>query len=533
MENKMKQTHILGLVLLLVVAAGCTGGKTQTEGKEADSLAADTVPTEETLQYLPDTAYASAEAITFIIEEEDSLEHPLLDFDDRYADSPNVCVFRKNLLRNGHFGGRVKGIPSEIEVDWTFQTAYDTTRTRFGTWGGGTGWTGQPVYVHWTPDDTTAFRQSSPGLTDDFTDEEVMVGSLCGKAYFLNFHTGRASRTPIDLRNIVKGSMSLDPEYKNLYFGQGVPRHEPGTFGHGAIDLLRHEISFFFGPDPRAWRGWNAFDSNAIVAGGYLFWCGENGGLYKYERSQGSLRRISVLRYRLGGAMSPGIESSLCVYHNYGYFGDNHGNVLCVNLNTMRPVWHYKNLDDSDGTVVCREEQGVPYVYTACEVDKQGEEGISRFAKLNGLNGQPVWERDIPCRRIHLPEKTLDGGMYASPLLGTDDCRHLLFANVCRNGASRHPGELMAFDTRTGEVVYTLPYNNFAWSSPVPLTNEHGEMFIFTGDAGGMAYIVRGLTGEVVCKKSIGFNFESSPIVVGNSIVIGCRGTNIYKISIK
>mgnify|MGYP002624351043 CR=1 FL=1 len=533
MENKMKLTHFLGDVLLLAVTVGCTGGKTGTEDEETDSLSADTVPTEEPLRYLPDTAYASAEAVTFTVEDEDSVEHPLRDFDDRYAASDNVCVFRKNLLRDGHFGGRVKGTPSEIEVDWIFQTAYDTTRTRFGTWGGGTGWTGQPIYVHWTPADTTAFRQSSPGLTDDFSDEEVMVGSLCGKAYFLNFHTGRASRTHIDLRNVVKGSMSLDPEYKNLYFGQGVPRHEPGTFGHGAIDLLRHEITFFFGPDPRAWRGWNAFDSNAIVAGGYLFWCGENGGLYKYERSQGSLRRISVLRYRFGGAMAPGIESSLCVYRNYGFFSDNQGNIVCVNLNNMHPVWHVKNLDDSDGTIVCRVEQGTPYLYTACEVDKQGTQGKCRFLKLRALDGTTVWERLIDCNRVDLGAKVLDGGMYSTPLLGQGDCDSIIFANICRNSAHPDRGQLTAIRTTDGSIKYTVGYGNFCWSSPVGLTNDDQQFFIFTADANGVVYLVRGIDGQVLCRKAMGANFESSPCVVGNSIVVGCRGTKIYKFRIK
>ena len=57
-----------------------------------------------------------------------------------------------------------------------------------------------------------------------------MVGSLCGKGYFINYQTGKASRKPLDLGNVVKGTMSLDPELMNLYVGQGVPR-QPGPFG--------------------------------------------------------------------------------------------------------------------------------------------------------------------------------------------------------------------------------------------------------------------------------------------------------------
>ena len=521
-------TKKLLLLPFTFIFIACGGGKSGNVN-ENDSTEVEKATIEQLM--LPDTSYASVEAVKFVVENVDSLPHPLKDFDDRYAESTNVMAFRKNLLRNADFGGTVKGTPSSIEIAWTFTTDYDTTRTKFGTWGGGSGWTGQPLYMKWTDEQMSAFGQHSPGLTQDFGQEEIIVGSLCGKGYFINFQTGKASRQPLDLGNVVKGTVSMDPELMNLYVGQGVPR-KPGPFGCQAFDLLKHERTFFFGPDPKAWRGWNAFDSSPIVAGGFLFWPGENGSLYKYERRQGTLERVSVMRYRVNGA-APGIESSLCVYRNYGFFSDNHGNVICVNLNTMRPVWYYNNHDDSDGTMVCREENGTPYLYTACEVDKQGDKGLSHFIKLNALNGQKVWEQQIACHRLNLPGKTLDGGMYASPLIGRGDCEDMLFAHVCRNGASKAVGELTAFSTKDGHILYTVPYGQFAWSSPVPFLNECNELFILAGDASGVLRIIRGKTGEVVCKNTVGFNFESSPVVIGNTAVVGCRGRNIYKFVIK
>lgn len=513
---------------LAMMLTGCTGGKTPASDL-MDSTVTEEVPVEQL--FLPDTSYASVAAISFVIEDEDSVEAPLKDLDDRYEKANGVFAFRKNLRRDASYGGRVKGTPSQVEIAWAFETAYDTTHTKFGTWGGGSGWTGQPLYVNWTEEQQADFKKSSRGLTADFGPEEIIVGSLCGKGYFINYQTGKASRQPLDLGNVVKGTVSLDPDFYNLYVGQGVPRN-PGPFGCQVFDLLKHERTFFFGPDTKAWRGWNAFDSNAIVAGGYLFWCGENSSFYKYERSQGTLRRVSVLRYRVKG-IAPGIESSLCVYRNYGYFSDNRGNVICVNLNTMKPVWYYDNHDDSDGTMVCREEGGVPYLYTACEVDKQGDSGLCHFVKLNGLNGSRVWEQNIPCKRINLPGKTLDGGMYASPLMGSGDCSDMIFANICRNGAAKSAGELVVFNTKDGKILYTVPYHQFAWSSPVGFLNEKDELFVFTGDASGIIRIIRGKTGEVVCQKVVGSNFESSPVVVGNTAVVGCRGNKIYKFVIQ
>jgi len=531
----LKPEHILYLLFASCLNAACMGrpAASETVADPSDDETADSISRQPTLSELtlPDTAYASASAITFVVESEDSVETPLQYYDDPYEQQSGVLTFRKNLLRNADFGGRVVGTPDTIEIAWQVKTKYDTTRTRFGKWGGGSGWTGQPLFVRWTSEQMQAFRQVSAYLTEDFSNEEIIVGSLCGEAYFINFNNGRLSRQPLDLHNVVKGTPSLDPQWPNLYVGQGVPKGEP--LGCQAFDLLSHERPFFFA-DPKAWRGWNAFDSSPIVAGGYLFWPGENGGLYKFARQQGGrLRLVSVLRYKVGGR-APGIESSICIYRNYGFFGDNHGNIICVNLNTMRPVWHYYNHDDSDGTIVCREEQGVPYLYAACEVDKQGFEGISYFVKLRALTGECVWERPVACNRVELPGgKVLDGGMYATPLLGTGDCDTLLFANVCRNGADGSEGELMALRTSDGSVAYTVPYGCFAWSSPVGFLNEHDELFIFTGDSRGRAYLIRGSNGEVLCRRLVGYNFESSPCVVGNSAVVGCRGTNIYKFNIK
>lgn len=522
------------IVMLLAVMtfAGC--GKTGTSKNACDvppdrSVAEKRAPSVREL-FLPDTAYASVKALEWHTGYADSLTQELQYVDDIYEKTGGVRTFRKNLMRNAAFGGKVKGVPSRVETAWKYDTKYDSRPTKYGTWGGGTGWTGQPLYVKWSDEDMAAFRKSSPAMFPGFTGEEIMVGSLCGDVCFIDFNTGKPSRRPYSSGNVIKGTMSLDPELKNLYVGQGVPHGEP--FGSMVFNLIEHKQSFFFARDPKALRGWNAFDSSPVVAGGYLFWAGENGSLYKFRRQQGRLVLAATARYRAGG-MAPGIESSLCVYRNYGFFSDNRGNVICVNLNTMKPVWHCNNLDDSDGTPVCTIENGRPYIYTACEVDKQGDEGRCRFLKLNALDGTVVWERAIQCTRFVLPGKTLDGGMYATPLIGSGNCRGMVFANICRNKAGKRLGELTALSTADGRILYTVPLNYFAWSSPVALHNEKGEMFIFTGDASGYVYLVNGKTGEVIYKEHVANNFESSPVVVGNSVVVGSRGTTIYKFIVK
>ena len=166
-------------------------------------------------------------------------------------------------------------------------------------------------------------------------------------------------------------------------------------------------------------------------------------------------------------------------------------------------------------------------------MDKQGTDGTCRFLKLRALDGEIVWEQLIACKRVDLGSKVLDGGLYSTPLLGRGDCEQLIFANICRNKAHPDKGQLTAINTSDGSIRYTVGYGNFCWSSPVGFTNENDEFFIFTADANGVVYLIQGRDGNVLCKKEMGANFESSPCVVDSAVVVGCRGTKIYKFIVK
>ena len=165
-------------------------------------------------------------------------------------------------------------------------------------------------------------------------------------------------------------------------------------------------------------------------------------------------------------------------------------------------------------------------------MDHQGYEGLSYIVKLNGLTGERIWEQKIECKKMTLGEKHFDGGMYSTMLLGTGDCSDLLFTNICTNDPPA-AGNFYAISKATGEIVYSKKLMHYAWSSPVAITNDKDEMFVLTFDCVGHAYIIDGKTGEFLVTKLIGINFESSPIVIGNHIVIGSRGTNIYKLTIR
>lgn len=526
MNTKMRIKSALAagtIITTIIFAATSCRNKKKEPAEQAlqvvcDSITPKTCNELEPPKAFPDTAYASVDNIKYRIErlapERDSI---ISRFDDLYANAPGVLTFRGGPNRQASFGGRVTGRPDTITVDWIFNTRSTPPDSLENKWGGGSGWTGQPLYINWPDSITTQSK------------EEIIVGSLCHYLYFIDFNSGKASRNPINVGNPIKGTVSLDPTLNgNLYVGQGVPDKRP--FGHLVVDLNSGAVSQFIPEDSKAQRRWGAFDSSPIKIDKFLFWPGENGSLYKYTTANGKLIPHSVLRYTRGG-VAPGMESSIAVYRNYGYTSDNHGNILCINLNTMRPVWWFNNSDDTDATILLSEEDGRGYIYTGCEVDRR-DSACAYFRKIDALNGELIWEAAFKGRKKHIGKKSFDGGFYASPLLGSGNCSDMIFSNYVKN-LNGSNGDFVAINRHNGEIIYSIPLKQYAWSSPVAFLNEKDEMFILTADTCGYVYIINGINGEIILSKLVGLNFESSPVVVGNSIVIGSRGKSIFKMSIK
>lgn len=492
-----------------------------------DSLSAST-DEPEVIEPLPDTAYSSADIVKYRIENADTtLSGEINSLADMYVNTPGAFTFRKGTLRQADFGGKIADAPTDIVVDWEFKTELDNRSTSTGTWGGGSGWTGQPLYVHWPDTCIAAFRKAGISCAVD----EIMVGSLASRVYFIDLATGKASRRAIDVHNPIKGTISLDPTLNgNLYVGQGIPAERP--FGALVIDLYKAAITHTVAEDPKAQRRWQAYDSSPVRVGQFLFRPGENGTIYKYMVGTGTLKLHSALRYTVNGA-APGIESSMAVYRNYGYTADNRGNVLCINLNTMKPVWRSTTGDDTDATPVLVIEHNHPYLYVGSEIDLQ-DVGYATFLKLDALTGATVWEAKIPGRRVNLDTKHFDGGFYSTALPGEGDCQDLIFAN-CVSNEGGQTGDFIALNRADGSIVYKTRLRYYSWSSPVSLMDNKGKMYVFTGDCAGNAYVIDGRSGRIIVRKHIGNNFESSPVVIPGTatVVIGSRGNSIYRLSIK
>lgn len=477
--------------------------------------------------FLPDTTYASADILKYRVDVFDTLTDGTVDLHDLYSNSHGILCFRKNPARTADFGGRVDGYVDSIGLEWEYQTENVIRHSNLGDWGGGTGWTGQPLYVEWPDSILTALRKNvGLQLTSN---REIISASLSGNICFIDFETGKPSREPMYVNHPVKGTPMLDPTMNGLlYLGHGVKADSLISWGQLTVDVFHDEMKDFFGPDRYAWRGWNGNDSSPIRLGNFVFRPSENGTLYKWLVTDDGPVLHSTLRYRVKGS-APGFEASLGVWRNYGYINDNHGYVICIDLNTLKPVWCYWNHDDSDATPVVCIEDGHAYVYTGSEVDLHPASETAYFVKLDALTGEPVWENTCTARRETVGDKHFDGGYYCTVLPGTGNCSDRIFVNRVLNGTTyRRPGEFVAIDRKTGKDIYTVKLAAYSWSSPVSLTNEKGELVIFTVDSAGEAYLIDGLSGEIRARRYLGPCFESSPAVIGDRIVVGSRGKSIY-----
>jgi outer membrane protein assembly factor BamB len=455
-------------------------------------------------------------------------------FTDHYSEEAGILCFRGNAQRNAPTRGEIDFSPTKVVVDWIFETKTDYRNTGMGAWGGGSGWTGQALLVSW-PEKIRQKMTFEPDFAAKKTGKEIIIGSLCGEIYFIDFETGKASRQALSINNPIKGTVSLDPRLNGLlYVGQGIKNET--RFGSYVFDLVSgKEIFYRSGLEADASRNWGAFDSNSLIdpKSGYWFHPGENGLIYKTKIDKNKTIHEPVkFKYQSTKNPQQGMEASMAAWKNLGFFGDNGGNVFCVNLQTMKPVWHFDNFDDTDASMVIDVENEQPFLYIANEVDKQGATGFAYVRKLNARTGKEIWSQKRQCGNGLVDGRINSGGVLSTTLIGQKNCSELVYSVFSRTNNSLK-GELVAFNKKTGIEAFTLPLDHFSWSSPIIVYNKKGQGFLFFTDVYGGVYLANAKTGKLIFKDKLNALWESSPIADGNRIVIGSRGNKIYSFLLK
>ena len=493
--------------------------------------------------------------------------NPEIHFGDplNYQQFAGILTFRGNNFRNCASWGYANIDPTKPEGEhfekvWEFTEMQWKSTPLSSSWSWvGAGWTGQPLAVRWGYDMQQTMnlypdKKSKENLT------EIILASQDGHVYFLDLDDGQKTRDPINVGATIKGTPAVDPRgYPLLYVGQGDDNGTRGEVGYRIYSLLNGELLHFEpGLDSRAYRSnWGACDSSPIIDGNAdtLIYPSENGMIYTmklntdYRPDLGKITvspETTVYRYSVEGQSGGqfGIESSMSIYDHYGWCSDNGGNLLCIDLNSMQMVWSRGLDDDSDVTPVIEEENGHVYLYTGTEVDWQNEaggdyQGQAFTYKIDAMTGETVWQTSQSCYTHNgdVSSDDINGGMLGTPIMGKKSISNLVIFSYCMTKNVSYGNALVAYDKTTGNEVWRYDWNTYTWSSPVDVYDKDGNAYIVVFDSQGQGHLVDGSTGKRIgliqgLKQDTLGNFEASPIVVDDMVVIAQRSPAIYGVKI-
>lgn len=379
----------------------------------------------------------------------------------------------------------------------------------------GSGWTGQPV-VWERPD----------GIT------EIIVGAYDHAVHFIDAATGEPTRQQFRTADINKGSVTMDPDgYPIIYFGS-----RDDKLRAVALDRNEPELLWSFTTPPGSiWN--NDWDGNPSVIDDILFEGGENGIFYawKLNRAYDDAGLVSIdpellvevpgydddLVSRVGRNVS--IENSVAIFEGTLYFANSGGRVVGLDINNIENgeapiVFDYWMGEDVDASIVI-DSEGKLYVAAEQESFRARGTDVGQLVKLdpNRPDGPKVWSVAVP----PLGDGSGDGngGLWATPALGDG----VLYATT-------HPGEMLAVDTSTGEVLYRDDVGFHAWSSPVVVDDR--LLVAVNCDAGG------GLRGYDISDPRAPRRLwqldlttgciESTPAVWDGGIYVASRDGNLY-----
>lgn len=570
-EKKITAKTVVGIVifvaliavLVMVVMRGIAANKALEETAESPAVTVQPTPTPTpeptpTPVGLPDfkphsvdgtepERLISSTAIMVdgeVVEEYESDYEINFDLPERYTELEGIVTFRGDNFRSGAAYGTASVSSKTLTKVWSKSTSglSDTD----GTYWSGSGWTGQPLIVKWPE----ATRKNISAMYDWAREKEglveVIYATLDGHVYFYELTSGEYTRDPLNLGFNYKGAGALDPRgYPILYVGSGVDSVN-GRSRVKVVNLIDNSVMFEFGHNETfANRGWHMFDSSPLVSAetDQLIYPGENGILYiihlntKYNEQTGELSvdPDNIVKWKYNGVRSGsrywlGVESSAAIINNYIFLADNGGNLMCLDLNTLKLVWVQDVLDDTNCSPVVDVEDGHPYIYISTSFH-YGWRSYSTaeipIFKIDAETGEIVWRTDYTCYTV----QDLSGGVQGTIAVGKNKLSDMIFVPVARTpGASS--GTLAALKKDTGEVVWEKETSMYSWSSPVDFYDADGNGYLLYCNSGFNMFLIYGKTGEQLDYMNLGGNIEASPAMYGNYAVVGTRAMRTYCIQV-
>jgi outer membrane protein assembly factor BamB len=427
-----------------------------------------------------------------------------------WGTTAGLTMFRGNPTRTFYGTGP---LPSKPEVLWTYpeegaMCGFSSVAGVSSQWCG-SGWTGQPV-VWERPDGVT----------------EVIFGAYDKAVHFLDAATGSELRSSFVTGDIIKGSVTLDPDgFPLLYFGSRDNKLR-------IVALDRNEPVELWSLDADAVDGiWNDdWDGNPVIVDDLLYEGGENGWFFviKLNRATGANGLVSIspeivfstpgwtseLLGRVGRNVS--IESSVMVHDRVAYLANSGGRVVGFDISNVAsgeaPVaFDYWVGDDTDATLVS-DSTGALYVAVEEERKNDRSRELGQLIKLDPTRPDPyVWG-------VPVPGGDQVGGLWATPALGEG----VVY------GATQ-PGELLAVDTDTGEVTWREEIGWHAWSSPVVIEEEL-VVATCTGELRAYSLADPRRPSPTWTLRLSEACIESTPAVWNGRIYVGSRDGKFYAI---
>ena len=362
-------------------------------------------------------------------------------------------MFRGNPTRTFYGSGPVPDSPT---VAWRYPDEQMCSPSSEGgvsrIWCG-MGWTGQPA-VWERPDGVT----------------ELIFGAYDSAVHFVDAETGQDLRPEFPTGDIIKGSVSLDPDgFPLLYFGSRDNQLR-------ILALDREEPTVLWSMDANEVNGiWNDdWDSNPAIVDDIMYEGGENGWFFAIQLNRGYDAEGNVVVDPVKLVQEPGyneallansgrnvsIESSVLVFDERVYFSNSGGRIVGMDVSDVRNgnapiVFDYYAGGDIDATMVA-DAEGMIYVSIEHEPSQMSAAEIERnlavgqLIKLNPYSdGDPrVWGLDLTAG-------SSDAGSWSTPAV--------------RNGVvyvNTHQGSLIAVDAADGTLLWQDEVGFHSWSSP-------------------------------------------------------------------
>ncbi len=502
----MRTTHaFVSLVALVLLAAACSLGD---DAGSADTTAAPLTTLASAAGDVPTSGPATTTTTSSTTTT--TTEPPIIGAP--HGSVTGLTMFRGNPSRTYYGDG---SIPIDLDVLWRFP---DAPMCGISAVGGeqkqwcGSGWTGQPV-VWERPDGVT----------------EVIFGAYDKQIHFLDAATGERTRPDFPMGDIIKGSVTLDPDgYPLLYSGSRDPDFKIIALDRDVPTLL---WTLNASGVPGMWN--NDWDSNPAIVDGVMYQGGENSWWYAVElnRDHDENGLVTVdpeivfdtpafsdqTVAAVGRQQS--VENSTAIFQDRAYFANSAGRVVGVDIEPLPDgeasiVFDYWVGDDVDATIVIDDAGDI---YVSAEVDhatrRAGE--IGQLVKLDpdSPHDPVVWGVPVPSRN------GLDGGIWATPALVDD----VLFVPT-------NPGDLLAVDIATGEIVWSDDIGAHAWSSPV---HVDGRLLIAVNCDTAAALRVYDVADprDPAILSEVSFSggcIESTPAVWGGHVFVGSRDGFFY-----